>query len=51
VIRRLIVLWADLKQWWETRHARAAYRRLFKVRTHPTSPHGRKGVTDRDINS
>ena len=54
VIRRLILLWADLKQWWETRHARAAYRRLFKdraVRTHPTSSHGRKGVTDRDINS
>jgi hypothetical protein len=53
VIRRLIVLWADLKQWWETRHERAAYSRMFKdrtVRTHPRSTLGRTQVTDRDVN-
>jgi hypothetical protein len=25
-------LWARLKRWWKTRHARAAYRRLFDGR-------------------
>jgi hypothetical protein len=28
VIRRLIRLWADLKQWWDSRHERAAYSRI-----------------------
>jgi hypothetical protein len=53
MIRRLILLYANLKYWWETRHARAAYRRLFKdraVRAHPTIAHGYKQAPDRDVN-
>jgi hypothetical protein len=53
MIRRLIVLWANAKYWWETRHERAAYSRLFKdraVRTHPTSSPGHNRAADRDVN-
>jgi hypothetical protein len=53
MIRRLILLWAHLKYWWETRHERAAYSRMFKdrsVRTHPRSTLERTRVTDRDVN-
>jgi hypothetical protein len=53
MIRRLILLWADLKYWWETRHEHAAYSRMFKdraVRTHPGSALERTRVTDRDVN-
>jgi hypothetical protein len=52
MIRRLILVWATVKYWWETRHERAAYSRLFKdraVRTHPTSVHGRAADRD-DVN-
>jgi hypothetical protein len=53
MIRRLIVLWANVKYWWETRHERAAYSRLFRdraVRTHPTSVPEYKRPSDRDVN-
>jgi hypothetical protein len=53
MIRRLILLWANVKYWWETRHERAAYRRLFRdraVRTHPTTSNGYKPAPDRDVN-
>jgi hypothetical protein len=54
MIRRLFLLWANVKYWWETRHERAAYRRLFSdraVRTHPTSYHRPEPAPpDRDVN-
>jgi hypothetical protein len=46
MIRRLVLLWANLKYWWETRHERAAYRRMFRdraVRTHTPERRGRAG--------
>jgi hypothetical protein len=46
MIRRLILLWANVKYWWETRHERAAYRRLFvdrAVRTHTPERKGGAG--------
>jgi hypothetical protein len=45
MIRRLFRLWANVKYWWETRHERAAYSRLFvdrAVRSH--TPERKAGV-------
>jgi hypothetical protein len=53
MIRRFILLCENVKYWWQTRHERAAYSRLFKdrsVRTLPTSVHGRKQAADHDDN-